>query len=131
MARKTGYNINGERILPGDENRAEENHEISILFDIYGKLLSEKNYEIMSMYYNEDFSLAEIAEHTNMTRQGTHNCIKSCRTKLREYEEKLGLIVRAQNTRRDYQYIMKRLDELAKQGNQVLDIKGRLKMLQE
>jgi len=67
-----------------------KNLEISLLFDTYGEYLSDKQREVFDFYYNEDFSLSEIAEHTGMTRQGVRDWIKRTEQQLIELEEKLG-----------------------------------------
>ena len=48
----------------------EKKIEVSILCQIYGKLLTDKQYEFIDDYYNNDLSLSEIAENNNITRQG-------------------------------------------------------------
>ena len=63
--------------------------EISMLCDIYGKLLTEKQFEFINDYYNNDLSLSEIAENNNITRQAVRDIIKKGERKLFEYEEKL------------------------------------------
>ena len=60
--------------------------EISILCDLYGKLLTEKQFEILNDYYNNDLSLSEIAENDNITRQAVRDIIKKGEKKLFEYE---------------------------------------------
>ena len=64
---------------------------MSMLFDFYGELLTEKQKELFDLYYNEDLSLTEIAEHAGISRQGVRNLIKKAEEELFFYEEKLGL----------------------------------------
>lgn len=67
---------------------------ISVLLDFYGDMLTEKQREVVDYYYNEDLSLAEIAEHCGITRQGVRDSIKRAESQLYECEEKLGLMAR-------------------------------------
>ena len=64
---------------------------ISYLLDFYGQMLTDKQREVTEFYYNDDLSLAEIADHCRITRQGVRDSIKRAEAQLREYEEKLGL----------------------------------------
>lgn len=63
---------------------------VSLLLDVYGCLLNEKQYRIAVDYYNEDLSLSEISENENMTRQAAHDTLKRTAALLHSYEEKLG-----------------------------------------
>ena len=70
----------------------EKKVEISILLDIYSNLLTEKQYEFLNDYYNNDLSLSEIAENEGITRQAVRDNLKKGESKLFEYEEKLGIM---------------------------------------
>ena len=64
----------------------EKNVQISILLDIYGKLLTEKQYKLLDDYYNNDLSLSEIAENEAITRQAVRDNLKKGEKNLFEYE---------------------------------------------
>lgn len=70
---------------------------ITILLDVYGQLLTEKQRFAIDMYYNEDLSLAEIAEEIDISRQGIRESIKQGEKHLLEYEEQLGVVKRFKN----------------------------------
>ena len=69
----------------------EKNMNISFLLDFYGDVLDEKPRALLDLYYNEDLSLAEIAESEGMTRQGVRHVIKKAEQQLLFLENKLGL----------------------------------------
>ncbi|HIZ55245.1 MAG TPA: putative DNA-binding protein [Firmicutes bacterium] len=66
--------------------------QFSMLLDFYGAVLTEKQRDVMELYYNEDLSLGEIAEHENITRQGVRDSIKRGEAQLTEMEEKLQML---------------------------------------
>ncbi len=68
--------------------------EITLLFDFYGSLLTDKQRDIFDMYYNLDYSLQEIAESVNISRQTVFDTIKRSKANLYAFEEKLGLVQR-------------------------------------
>ena len=67
----------------------EEKVRISILLELYGKLLTEKQYEFMDLYYNQDLSLSEIGDNEDITRQAVRTILLKSKKKLEEYEEQL------------------------------------------
>ena len=64
----------------------EEKVKTSILWQLYGKLLTEKQFFFIDDYYNNDLSLSEIAENNQITRQAVRDIIKKGEKKLFEYE---------------------------------------------
>lgn len=65
---------------------------LSLLCDIYGSLLSEKQRNALDLYCNEDLSLSEIAENTGISRQGVRDQLTHAETQLTFYEDALGLL---------------------------------------
>ena len=72
--------------------KVEDSIEISMLLEIYGSLLTEKQYNLLNDYYNNDLSLAEIAENEEITRQAVRDNLKKGERKLFDYEEKLSIM---------------------------------------
>ena len=70
--------------------KPQKNLAYSVLLDFYGPVLTEKQRIILTEYYNEDLSLAEIAENLGITRQGVRDAIKHGEASLDEWEAKLG-----------------------------------------
>lgn len=68
-----------------------KNLEMCDLLDLYGVMLTEKQFDVMDMYYNDDLSLGEIAAQLGISRQGVHDTIKRGDETINDYEEKLGL----------------------------------------
>lgn len=79
---------------------AEKDLSLTILFDIYGGLLSANEKDAFEYYYCDDLSLSEIAEIMKMTRQGVRDNIVRAEKLLRDCEEKLGLKKKFSETER-------------------------------
>lgn len=77
----------------------EKDYKISLLLDFYGELLSPKQKMAIEGYYNEDCSLAEIAQEMNITRQAVRDTIKRTERSLLDMESKLGLYNRFEEMR--------------------------------
>ena len=72
----------------------EETFELALLFDYYGDLLTQKQKTCFDLYYNQDFSLAEIAQEVGISRQGVHDSLTRAEAALRNMEAKTGCVAR-------------------------------------
>lgn len=95
----------------------EKNVKISILCDLYGKLLTEKQLELLNDYYNSDLSLSEIAENNNITRQAVRDNIKKGEKKLFEYEEKLLFMKRMLKQEKTIEQVLAELSKIQKDSS--------------
>ena len=99
----------------------EKDFETVWLLDTYGSLLTEKQLRLCDMYYNQDYSLSEIAKIESTTRQAARDGIGKARQKLRHYEACLGLCAKrnktldtiAGATHTDWADMQKTMDEIA------------------
>ncbi len=105
----------------------EKDLNMAVLMDFYAPMLTEKQLDIIDLYYNEDLSLGEISEHAGITRQGVRDCIKRGEQTMAELEEKLML-------HKKYTELEKLADELEKIAEQdekfrtdILDISVKLR----
>lgn len=73
----------------------EKDLRVSVLLDYYSPMLTDKQRDVIDLYYNEDLSLSEIAEHEKITRQGVRDSIKRGEQTLYEMEEKFCLAERS------------------------------------
>lgn len=90
----------------------EKRFETSLLFDFYSELLTEKQRDIMDLYFNDDLSLSEIAEIKNTSRQAIHDTIKKCERVLLVYEEKLNLLSENHKLKETLEDVLLKLDNL-------------------
>lgn len=92
----------------------EKNVQISMLCQIYGKLLTDKQFELIDDYYNNDLSLSEIAENNEITRQAVRDIIKKGEKKLFEYEKELKIMEKMLNQEKKLKSIIQDLENLKK-----------------
>ncbi len=71
-----------------------QTYRMTMLFDFYGELLTQRQREFFDLYYNEDLSLAEIAENEGISRQGVRDVIVRAEAAMQEIEDKTGIIRR-------------------------------------
>ena len=83
-------------------------YRMALLYDFYGDMLTDRQKEFYDLYYNEDLSLAEIAENYGITRQGVRDAIKHGEATLTDMETRLGYARREGAQRAD----LERLEQL-------------------
>ena len=96
--------------------------ELSLLYDFYGELLKENQKSIYEDYILNDLSLSEIAEQQGISRQGVHDVVKRCSNQLINYEEKLHLIEKFEQTKQKVSKI-KELSEQMMQSQEISYLK--------
>lgn len=80
--------------------------EISELLEIYGGLLTDKQRDVMQLYYNEDLSLGEIGQELSISRQAIHDTVKKSEKLLYEYDQKLSVKEQIKEVKDSYKYIL-------------------------
>ena len=83
-----------------------QTYRMTMLLDFYGEILTQRQREFFDLYYNEDLSLAEIAENYDISRQGVRDAIKRAEQQMFEMEAQLGLVKR-------FRQIEKQLNEVS------------------
>ncbi|MCL1806927.1 MAG: DNA-binding protein [Oscillospiraceae bacterium] len=96
----------------------EEPLEMSMLFDFYGDVLTDKQKDLFDLYHNHDMSLGEIAVNENITRQGVRDVIVRATQTLRSMEDKLKLVGR-------YKAVQNGLLEIREAAASIEDINNR------
>ena len=95
-----------------------KNLDITVLLDFYGTMLTDKQLDVVELYYNEDLSLAEIAVHSGITRQGVRDSIKRAEAQLIEYEEHLKLVER-------FGHIQSTIEQISSEAQGICDFNKR------
>lgn len=90
-----------------------QTYRMSMLYDFYGDLLTDRQKEFYDLYYNEDLSLAEIAENYGISRQGVRDVIVRGEATLTEVEDKTHLIRRFHEMHRQLSAVDSAADKLA------------------
>lgn len=90
---------------------------LSLLLEYYGPLITEKQRSLLDLYYNEDLSLAEIAQNEGITRQGVRDSIKKAEAALFSFEEKMHLAARFEKIESALEKIRSITDD-----NEIIDI---------
>ena len=78
-----------------------QTYRMTMLYDFYGELLTERQKEFFDLYYNDDLSLSEIAENYGISRQGVRDVIVRAEAAMDEIEEKTHLIRRFHQSQKE------------------------------
>ena len=81
------------------------------LFDVYQKLLTEKQSNYFKMYYQKDYSLQEIADYYQVSRNAVYDQLKKTIAKLSDLEEKLKIVFKNEYRWHQYQRYLETKDE--------------------
>ena len=73
-------------------DQLEKTQHVTLLMDMYGELLTDKQRNYLNLYYDEDLSLAEIAEELGVSRNAVYDNLKRAIHTLEDYEAKLKLL---------------------------------------
>ena len=90
---------------------------MTILFDFYGELLTDKQREYFDLYHNEDLSLSEIAEKAGITRHGVYDVVNRAEKTLLKTEEKTGIIKKWMDSRVELDKAIKLAHEIQQKSN--------------
>lgn len=103
--------------------------QMTLLFDYYGDLLTEKQNTFFDLYYNQDLSLAEISEEAGISRQGVHDALAKAEAALLGFEEKLGCVAKEHKLQQQLDTIRTAAEELGSlpQAERILNAVRELK----
>ena len=93
-------------------------YRMALLYDFYGDMLTDRQKEFYDLYYNEDLSLAEIAENYGITRQGVRDVIVRAEAILTELEDKTGIIKRFHRMQAQFAQMETAVDAIAKRNDE-------------
>jgi len=101
----------------------EKTVEIGLLIEFYKNILTEKQAEAVNLYYNDDLSLAEIADILGITRQGVRDNIKRAENVLYKMEDDLGLVKKFLEIKKDLENVSEIAETVLKKTDSE-EIKG-------
>ena len=98
-----------------------QTYRMTMLFDFYGELLTDRQKEFFDLYYNNDLSLAEIAENAGISRQGVRDAIVRAENQMQEIEDKTGLIRRFEQMRGHLNAIQAAVESIRSLNNRLYE----------
>lgn len=93
---------------------------MNFLFSFYGELLTPKQSQYMAEYYEEDHTLAEIADNHGVSRQAIYDSIKRAEDALVNYEEKLKFVEEFENRKQALKNIREYVNETYQNDKQLI-----------
>lgn len=102
----------------------DELYTISLLLDFYGQMVTKRQYDILDLHYNSDYSFGEIAQELNISRQGVYDNIKRGKAALFDMEQKLGLVRRFSKQKEKASEILKILEDIDAAALSAKDLAG-------
>ena len=109
----------------------EKTNRINALFEFYEPLLTEKQMTYIELYYRDDYSLGEIAENYQVSRQAVYDNIKRTEKILEEYEDKLHLYAHFQKEVAQTDRLLAYVSENYPQDKQLIALVRQLEKLEE
>ena len=98
----------------------EKKMRLDALYEFYGKMLTDKQSEIMNLFCNLDYSLGEMSEILGVSRQAVHDTIKRTEKSLENYESQLALYERFRNKQSKFEHLYELVLEFEKTDNHAL-----------
>ena len=89
----------------------EKNVKISLLLEIYGKLLTDRQSDIADLYYNQNLYLSEIADEIGITRQAVRKSLIEAEKNLLDLENKLEFLEKQNQRRQKIDYILANIND--------------------
>ncbi|MCI9354010.1 MAG: HTH domain-containing protein [Firmicutes bacterium] len=105
--------------------------QLTLLYDFYGELLTEKQKLVYEMYYQNDLSLSEIGEELSISRQAVRDQLKRAEKILQNYEKKLQLVERFLKQKMAVQQIKSIIEEIEKEETLSYSTKNNIETIQK
>ena len=99
---------------PAPEHKLSQSIENSTLCAFYGSLLTERQRTALQLHCDEDWSLAEVADHLGVSRQNVHELITRSMQKLSQYESKLGGVAQSKRITQQLHQVKQQLKSAEK-----------------
>ena len=112
----------------GGSNEMDDILQLTLLYDFYGELLTEKQKQVYELHYQNDLSLTEIGEELSISRQAVRDQLKRTEKILQDYEEKLQLVSRFQAQKKAVQEMKHIMEGMEKKNPDAAVVKAISKM---